>query len=119
MRPQTARHDDTLLLVAEWMTLLLMLLVGIAMIALVIAGTVLFLDRANQFAEPAAQAAMSVEGFALLVVPGMAGGLGLLTLGLRFLQTLREIIRERKRVGEGKGVSVSVTIGGRGCMKKK
>src|SRR3546814_257652 len=98
MRPQTARHDDTLLLVAEWMTLLLMLLVGIAMIALAIAGTVLFLDRANQFAEPAAQAVMSVEGFALLVVLGMAGGLVLLTLGMRFLQTMLEIIRS---VGKG------------------
>src|SRR3546814_20922029 len=68
------------------------------MIALAIAGTVLFLDRANQFAEPAAQAAMSVEGFALLVVLGMAGGLVLLTLGMRFLQTMLEIIRS---VGKG------------------
>src|SRR3546814_15398209 len=100
MRPQTARHDDTLLLVAEWMTLLLMLLVGIAMIALAIAGTVLFLDRANQFAEPAAQAAMSVEGFALRVVLGVAGGLVLLTLGMR----------GRKSVGEGKSVSVRVDV---------
>src|SRR3546814_12375824 len=83
MRPQTARHADTLLLVAEWLTLLLMLLVGIAMIALAIAGTVPSLDRANQFAEPAAQAALSGERFALLAVPGMAGGLVLLTLGLR------------------------------------
>src|SRR3546814_15414448 len=98
MRPQTARHDDTLLLVAEWMTLLLMLLVGIAMIALAIAGTVLFLDRANQFAEPAAQAAMSVEGFALLVVLGMAGWLVLPTLGVRLMHTLLEILRS---VGPG------------------
>src|SRR3546814_11999839 len=47
---------------------------------------------------PAAQAAMSVEGFALLVVLGMAGGLVLLTLGMRFLQTMLEIIRS---VGKG------------------
>src|SRR3546814_10650074 len=47
---------------------------------------------------PAAQAAMSVEGFALLLVRGMAGGLVLLTLGMRFLQTMLEIIRS---VGKG------------------
>src|SRR3546814_5336257 len=75
-----------------------MLLVGFASIALAIAVTVLLLDRANQFAEPAAQAAMSVEGCALLVVLGMAGGLVLLTLGMRFLQTMLEIIRS---VGKG------------------
>src|SRR3546814_5086260 len=41
---------------------------------------------------------MSGEGFALLVVLGMAGGLVLLTLGMRFLQTMLEIIRS---VGKG------------------